>query len=351
MSEYNYELINITTSENTIWKSNLEKLKTNINEQILSNLFIKNLNYYNLRIDNLINQNKEDEILIGFLSYIKDIINKKNEEQSFDDQKLLEICLMIKEVVPNARPEDLLTALKSSSSEDKLEDVLGIISKYTETKYAKKLGFLTGFEVGEEIFNMILKSIEVKIPDYSKEKLNIFMKIVEEVIRYLLLTVRFKKDEFKFLYTQENGGKGDKASERDLQDSLYKHFKYSNIAYASREEIRDFADGGRIDIVFNLDNYEFPVELKKTKKEISIESIREKYLEQVSTYIYSYEQLGIFVLLDLNTKEKPVNDVRNLVYLDYMQPLYELNDKFPDYIVVVIIPGNKPLPSQKSEYS
>jgi hypothetical protein len=351
LSEYNYELFNISVTQNEIWNSNIQKLRTNIKEQILNNLFIKNLNYYNLRIDNLINENKDDEDLISFLNYIKELINQKDEDASFSDQNFFKICLLIKEIFPDAKPEDLFKELKSSRRMDKAEDLLKLISKYAETKYAKKVGFVTGFEVGEEIFNRILRSIEEKIPDYSKEKLQIFMSIVEEVIRYLILTVRFKKEEFKFLYTEKYGGKGDKATERDLQDSLYKHFMYSNIAYASREEIRNFADGGRIDIVFNIGNYEFPVELKKTKKEITKESIRKKYLEQVSTYIYAYQQLGIFVLLDLNEKEKPVNDIRDLVYLDFMQPLYDLGNKFPDYIVVVIIPGNKPLPSDKSEYS
>jgi hypothetical protein len=351
LSEYNYELFNISVTQNEIWNSNIRKLKTNIKEQILNNLFMKNLNYYNLRIDNLINENKGDEDLISFLNYIKELINQKDKDVSFSDQNFFKICLMIKEIFPDAKPEDLLKELESSRRMDKVEDILKLISKYAETKYAKKVGFVTGFEVGEEIFNRILRSIEEKIPDYSKEKLQIFMSIVEEVIRYLILTVRFKKEEFKFLYTEKHGGKGDKATERDLQDSLYKHFMYSNIAYASREEIRNFADGGRVDIVFNIGNYEFPVELKKTKKEITIESIREKYLEQVSTYIYAYQQLGIFVLLDLNEKKKPVNDIRDLVYLDFMQPLYDLGNKFPDYIVVVIIPGNKPLPSDKSEYS
>ena len=67
-----------------------------------------------------------------------------------------------------------------------------------------------------------------------------------------------------------------KASERDFQDTLYKHFLYSKIAYASEEEINNFADGGRIDIVFKLNNLTFPLELKKTKNLISKDSIREK---------------------------------------------------------------------------
>ncbi|PLR99047.1 hypothetical protein CVD19_02985 [Bacillus sp. T33-2] len=190
------------------------------------------------------------------------------------------------------------------------------------------------------------------LPNYKGEKLQVFLQIMEEIIRYLVLTVRYKRDDmFGFLYTEERGGKGNKASEQDLQDSLLKHFHYSGIAYGATEEVNNFADGGRIDIVYSINNYTFPIELKKTKQKITDESIKQKYLEQVHSYVYSYQQLGIFVLLDLNEKDKPVNDVRDLVYLDHLEPLYELKNQYPDYIAVVIIPGNKPLPSDKSTYS
>lgn len=55
--------------------------------------------------------------------------------------------------------------------------------------------------------------------------------------------------------------------------------------------------------------------------------------------------------MDLNEKTAPVNDVRDLVYLDNIKPLYAVENKYPNFIVVVIVPGNKPLPSVKSTYT
>jgi hypothetical protein len=260
--------------------------------------------------------------------------------------------LQIKEILPDVETEELVSKLKNIQDVNDVKEVLSLIKTYTEKKYERNIDVYTGDTTGEEIYLEMLSSIKTAIPHYSEQKLNIFMRILEETIRYLMLTVKSKRTEdFNFLYLEKHGGKGNKASERDFQDSLYKHYLYSKIAYVAEEEISNFADGGRIDIVFKLNKFTFPVELKKTKNQISRDSVREKYLEQLHTYIYSYDQLGIFVVLDLNEKSAPVNDVRELVYLDNIQPLYELGNKYPDFIVVVIVPGNKPLPSDKSTYT
>lgn len=264
---------------------------------------------------------------------------------------ILEMCIRLKEIIGDVSNEELLKKLENLDDISNVQDVLDIVREYVEIKHEDNFDVITGDHTGQEIYLNIKKEIEEKLPRYSKKKLNAFLRILEETIRYLVLSIKSKRNnKFKYLYTQKNDGLGDSASERDFQDSLFEHFMYSNIAYGADEEIINFADGGRIDIVFNIQDDKFPIELKKTKEAISKEAIREKYLEQIHTYIYGYNQLGIFAVLDLTEKVAPVNDVRNLVYLDHIRPLYDLEDKYPDYIVVIIIPGNKPLPSEKSTY-
>lgn len=351
LSQYHFELISVSLSDNEHQRILISKFKDTVNSQILASLYLRSFRYYNIKIDNIINQYKSDRVLVDFLMYTKKLISNGAQDKKKEDDKIMRVCFQLKQIVPHVDPMELLEKLKAKKNVDNVEDVLSIALEYVENKQGHSVDYITGYEVGEEIFKNLQHSIMTKLPEYDKRKLNVFMRILEEIIRYLILTIRHKRtEEFKFLYTQENKGKGDRASERDLQDSLYKHFQYSSIAYGAEEEINNFADGGRVDIVFKIDNYTFPIELKKTKQKISKESVREKYLEQLHSYIYSYDQLGVFVLLDLNKKDKPVNDVRELVYLDHLKPLYELQDKYPDYIVVVIIPGNKPLPSDKSTY-
>ncbi|MFJ5792688.1 hypothetical protein ACIP9G_21740 [Lysinibacillus sp. NPDC093197] len=351
LSQYHMELLNTSLSSDKIQNQLIESFKKSINSQILENIYINNFAYYTVKINNIQNQYAEDEILSSFLNIVKSSISSNNEKKN-EDTQYLSICLQIKEILPYVDTDDLVQKLKDIKDVKDIKDILSLIKSYTEQKYERNMDVYTGDITGQEIYLNMLSSIKQAIPNYSEQKLNTFMRILEETIRYLMLTVKSKRsDDFNYLYIEKHNGKGDKASERDFQDSLYKHFLYSKIAYASEEEINNFADGGRIDIVFKLNNLTFPIELKKTKNPISKVSIREKYLEQLHTYIYSYDQLGIFAVLDLNEKTAPVNDVRELVYLDNIKPLYKVENKYPDFIVVVIIPGNKPLPSDKSTYT
>lgn len=353
LSIYHYEILDISLSGNEFQKNLLSRVKSQVNDNIAKSLYLKNFSYYEARINNAVTAYSSDQTLKNFLNYLLELIRK--DEKKKDNDSIIEVCAKIDNVIQGSNQKsnimELVQTFKTTHNIENLDDILEIITKYTETKYASNFEFITGFDVGEEIFKRLYKSINEAMSNYDNEKLQIFMRIIEEIIRYLILTVRNKRDDvFGFLYTEKHGGKGSRASERDLQDSLLKHFHYSKIAYGAKEEINNFADGGRIDIVYNINNYIFPIELKKTKEKISQESIQKKYLEQVHSYIYSYQQLGVFVLLDLNEKDKPVNDVRDLVYLEHLEPLYDLKNKYPDNIVVVIIPGNKPLPSDKSTY-
>ncbi|MFS3927305.1 hypothetical protein ACL9SP_01435 [Priestia flexa] len=351
LSQYHFELLNVSLSTNEIQNKLISNLKIKINDNILQNLYIKNFTYYEIKIDNIMNKYKEDNVLTEFLSYIKELINNTENIKKKDEDYMISVCIQLKEFLPNIDAMELIRKFKTSHDVRDVQSILDLIAEYNQNKYGMDLNIITGFETGEEIFTELFQDIESKIPSYPEKKLTVFKRIIEEIIKYLMLTIRSKRSEvFNFLYTEEHNGKGNKATERDLQNSLYRHFEYSRIAYGAVEEINNFADGGRIDIVFKFNNYTFPIELKKTNRKISKQSIQEKYLEQLHSYTYSYDQLGVFVLLDLNKKESPVNDVRELVYLDYLKPLYELNDKYPDYTVVVIIPGNKPLPSDKSTY-
>jgi hypothetical protein len=346
---YHYEILNISLSSNQFQENLYSGLKKQVNDHVLKNLYLRNFRFYESKINTIMGIYEDDENLNEFLGYVIELLRRVDKKK--DEERLIQLSLQIKNIVPHANPIDLINKFRTTHDVNNIEDILAIISEYTEIKHNNNFDFITGFPTGEEIFNNLVDEIKLKLPDYSGEKLQIFMNLMEQIIKYLLLTVQYKRDEsFKFLYTKKQGGKGEDAAEKDLQDSLYKHLQYSRVAYGAIEEINNFADGGRIDIVYQVNNYTFPIELKKTKKAINEESIRENYLEQLNSYVYSYDQLGVFVLLDLNTKDSPVNDIRDLVYLDYIEPLYELKNKYPDYIVVVIIPGNKPLPSDKSTY-
>ncbi len=111
------------------------------------------------------------------------------------------------------------------------------------------------------------------------------------------------------------------------------------------------ASGGCVDIIFQCDEMRIPIEVKKTDESPNIAKIEEYYIAQTQTYASAYEQLGIFVLLDLSNKGKtPIPNFKDWFNIHHLQPATSLPVNHPDYIVSVVIPGNKLLPSMMSTY-
>ena len=109
--------------------------------------------------------------------------------------------------------------------------------------------------------------------------------------------------------------------------------------------------GGRVDIIFQSDKMSIPIEVKKTEESPTVSKIEEYYIAQAQTYASAYEQLGIFLLLDLSDKgKKPIPNFNDWFNIHHLQPATNLPVNHPDYIVSVVIPGNKLLPSMMSTY-
>ena len=70
-----------------------------------------------------------------------------------------------------------------------------------------------------------------------------------------------------------------------------------------------FVDGGRVDILYKKDIITIPIELKKSPIRPTQQILEENYIAQAQTYTAGYEQLGVFVLLELSDKsiEPPPN--------------------------------------------
>lgn len=176
--------------------------------------------------------------------------------------------------------------------------------------------------------------------------------MLAEVIRYAQHShLGYDRAKFPFLFSKKAGGLGEDTVESNLQDDLFESFKHTSIAQYFEYEKERVADGGRVDIIFQCDKMRIPIEVKKTDKPPTIEKIEEYYIAQVQTYTSAYEQLGIFVLLDLSDKEKnPTLDFKDWFNLHHLAPATNLPIKYPDYVISVVIPGNKLLPNMMSTY-
>lgn len=215
-----------------------------------------------------------------------------------------------------------------------------------------QLPFKTGSIHGQEILNDLKSKIDKFLPNYNLEKRTAFLNVLEEVIRYTRSTlVNNDKKRFLFLYSKSEKGKGQESSEQDLQDSMLSYFEHSKIADGLEHEKSKFVDGGRVDILYKKDVITIPIELKKSIIRPDETILEQNYLAQAQTYTSGYDQLGIFVLLELSDKSKePPANFKDWFKIHHLLPSSNLMIDFPDYIVSVVIPGNRTGPSAKSTY-
>lgn len=229
--------------------------------------------------------------------------------------------------------------------------VARLFGKHVGDQYLSTPSSATGNPVGDEIFKDLVQKLQSFVPDYPNLKFLEFQAVLSDIIRYTRVAVSQKAsggEFFKFLFDKD-------ASENDLQESLYAYLEMdSNFGTRYRKEVTEVADGGRVDILYTSDNITIPVELKKTDQKPTTKTIAKNYLAQAQTYSYPYDQLGLFVLLDNSNKadalQSPINDIRELFDIQHMKPYYDVKERYPNYVVTVIIPGNKITPSARSTY-
>jgi len=313
--------------------------------EVASNLLLEiQLNNERARIENLRNQSIDVD-LNTFLDRLIALIpfEKNNDSEN---------------------PELLLGLRKFCSNEEALEKYQQISNKHLASEIVEAFAslksnnsecvseFITGSINGQAIYHDLKQKINGELPNYNQDKLRVFLRVLEEVIRYTYrTTINSSKKEFLFLYNKSEGGKGSDALEEDLQDSMYDKLVSTRIAYGFEHERPKFTDGGRVDIVFKTDLVTFPIELKKTDEIVTLDRIKEDYISQAQTYSSGYDQLGIFVLLDLTDKgTKPSPNVKDWFHFHHLESTTSLPINHPDYIISVVIPGNKLLPSSKSKY-
>nr|WP_288210092.1 hypothetical protein [uncultured Dysgonomonas sp.] len=289
----------------------------------------------------------ETSISNDFLSYIVNLL--KNKLVSIQDDT--QFILALREIITN--PQDIEEALTKLGDNRDTTAVLSILGDYLKRSQAGVAHFATGYIVGDDVLNSLKQKITALLPDLNVEKQKIFFDVLAHIIRYAYHShLGYDKSKFLFLFSKNvTGGIGTDAKEGHLQDSLFENLKHTSIAQYFEYEKNKVASGGRVDIIFQCDEMRIPIEVKKTDESPTIAKIEEYYIAQAQTYTSAYEQLGVFVLLDLSDKEKkPILGFKDWFNIHHLQPATNLPVNYPDYIVSVVIPGNKLLPSMMSTY-
>jgi hypothetical protein len=264
---------------------------------------------------------------------------------------------------PNPENYELLISLQQKFGEDGIAAYQKIINKNMPWEKAiadllkndssNKMPFKTGSIYGEQVYLTLSLEIDSLLPNYDQERKTAFLKVLEEVIRYARLSfVDNDKSRFSFLYSKsETNGKGQDASEEDLQVNMIAFFEHSQIADGLGHERAKFVDGGRVDILYKKDIITIPIELKKSLFRPDQAAVEQNYIAQAQTYTSGYDQLGIFVLLELSDKAKePPPNFKDWFKIHHLKPSTNLAVDFPDFVVSAVIPGNRTGPSSKSTY-
>lgn len=334
LCDNHYKLIN-STLENQIEDKYLSLFKSNLLSNYFEPFYRNSLKAEKARVKRLSNTQENES---QFWNYIIGLLEKEPDKKKED----FDLILGLSNIVGPQK-------IKNIDGKIDLSNPHEIISFIEENREKSNDKLITGSNVGDDIFKNLISKLKTRIPDYPKHRLLEFQLVLEDIIRYVKRCSEGEKSNpnFAFLFNE-------KALEKDLQQSIMNMLKFASIrADFYSEENKEFTDGGRVDIKYQNQSITIPIELKRTANIITEDLIREKYLSQAQTYTYNRDQLGIFVVLDLYKKDrdKPMNNLRDLFGITHLETQHRVNDNHPDYVVWCIVPGNKILPSQRSDYS
>ncbi len=322
----------------------IERLFSNVLENVGNRIYEVNLLSEKERLQSLLTDTK-NSLIVDFINHIISLLPDTEIPQS---ENLELLSLLVK-----YDHDDGLRNYEQLSDKRISSEAINMIQKLLQKDYNNLMPFKTGSITGQEVLISLRSQIEVLLPDYPLNKLEIFFKVIEEVIRYARISfVGNDKKRFNFLFAESENGKGQNAIEQDLQDNMIVFFEHSNIADGLGHEQAKFVDGGRVDILYKKDIITIPIELKKSPIRPTQQILEENYIAQAQTYTAGYEQLGVFVLLELSDKSiEPPPNFKDWFRVHHLKPHTNLPIKFPDYIISVVIPGNRVLPSTRSTYN
>lgn len=314
-------------------------------ENVEARIYQLNLNSESHRLQALLAKTSDSELS----RFIVNLLERLPAELDHKEENLELLALLTVEM----GEQKGLQLYRKISNKAASPEVMSALKVLLNKNLNSGNGFKTGSILGQEVFHNLLEGIKIQLPNYPADKLDAFANIIEETIRFARVTfVGNEKKRFPFLFAESEGGKGQKAEEKDLQNSMIVFFEHSKIADGLSHELSKFVDGGRVDIVFKKDLITIPIELKKDLQRPDRDTLEKNYIAQAQTYTAGYDQLGILVLLELSDKSNvPPPNFKDWFNIHHLTPSSDLELKYPDIVISVVIPGNRTSPSSKSTYS
>ncbi len=318
---------------------NLSQIKTHIIDDILVSKFQSETSRLNKLLG--VSSPKTKELVKDILT----LINLSEDDKKKDEQLQTDLTIKLSNAFPNiplSRIQNDITAIDTIET----STIITLFSNYINLHPSSKTEAIsTGFSQGDTVLNSITSELFKLLPEYPLEKEIEFTWILRDVINYIVNAMRGSKSTFEFLFKPD-------ALETELQGSMLTYLRTTERAGKYTPEVKEYADGGRVDINYSSMYLQIPIELKRSFEVLTWNAIQANYISQAQTYSYSRDQLSIFVVLDLSPQKanKPEASFRDLFRILHIEPRQNIDIYYPDYVVAFILPGNKMLPSSRSNY-
>ncbi|PLR99046.1 hypothetical protein [Bacillus sp. T33-2] len=139
LAMYHFEILECSLSTNEFQKVLLSKMKFQISNNIVKNLYLKSFSYYETRINTLLNMFDTDGILVDFLVYLLEVI--KIEDKKKDEIDIVEMCAKIDSIVKGHTREskilDLVTKFKTTHDIESIDDTRSYRTIYRESAFKR----------------------------------------------------------------------------------------------------------------------------------------------------------------------------------------------------------------------
>jgi hypothetical protein len=184
-----------------------------------------------------------------------------------------------------------------------------------------------------------------------------------EVLIMLLGHIQEIRDTLPdFTLCDADGGLGQHASERHLQDSVYRRLRERFGHCAVYEGTR--IGGGRPDNGVAFPECRFPIEVKHDFTNVSRDHVKVAYLAQADAYAASTDDLAFVLVLDLRDQNKnrhssnaskvaprSLYSLHEGAWVDTLPADKSVTGARSKCVVVLLVPGNRPRPSSTTAYS
>ena len=212
----------------------------------------------------------------------------------------------------------------------------------------------------------VLSQLKTCLEPYQLSKWYRLVRVVEEIVSF----AKYVFDTLpEWAKCQEDGGMGQRASERDLQKALFSWLRQrfdDSVVYEFNP-----LGGGRVDTGLQFTECKIPIEIKHEFTSIVPEHVREHYLLQADIYAATSDRVSFLLILDLRdihaqkhrarkTKARQVEEKAEMVslygwqegfWVDSLPVDPQVPRARPKAIVICAIPGNRPAPSSTTKYS